>query len=163
MKTRISTAVIALLFIMGCGSSEQKTDEQKQPEPPAQIEKFIVKASNMMYVSIASDSSLVASEADPTKATVFERVELDNGKIALKISNGKYVKSDRNKEGKLLANSDNAWEWETFELIAQDETTVSIKVSQGKFVCADRTKENTLIGNRDAAGEWERFIMEKKQ
>jgi hypothetical protein len=161
MKTKISATIIALFFLTACGSSDQnKTEDEKQPEVAVPSQKFKLKASNMMYVVINTDSSLVANQPDPTKAEVFERVDKENGKCALKASNGKFVCANRARKDYMLANSDNNWEWETFEIIALDQTKINIKTSNGKFVSSDASLDHTLIANRDLAQSWETFDME---
>jgi hypothetical protein len=162
MKTKISAAVIALFFLMACGSSDQPKEEDKQPEVATPSQKFIIKASNMMYVVINKDSSLIANETDPTKAEVFEKMDKGNGKYALKARTGKYVIAHRVRGDSLFANSNNDWEWETFELIALDQTKINIKTSNGKYVSTDERLGNILIANRDAAQSWETFTLESQ-
>jgi hypothetical protein len=162
MKTKIGTAGIALFFLMACGSSEQK-QEPAQTETTAQSNKYIMKASNMMYVTIGSDQVLVANEPNPTKAETFEKMDLGNGKSALRASTGKYVSDDREKDGQLDVFREEAHEWETFEVIALDNTKVNIKSSRGKYVGADYDKlDGKLAASRDEAHDWEAFDLEPK-
>jgi hypothetical protein len=163
MKTKISAAVIALFFLMGCGSSEQpKQEEQKQPEAAVQNLKFIIKASNSQYVVMGPDSILVASEPIPTKALVFEKIDLENGKIGLRVPFGKYVCDDRGKEYYIYANKEHCSDWEMFEIVAVDQWTFHLKSSTGKYVSADQSLGNKLIANRDKPSSWETFRMEEK-
>jgi hypothetical protein len=165
MKTKISATVIGLLFLMSsCGSPSDQPKGEEQPTATTEIAtptKFTLKASNMKYITIAADSSLVANEADPTKALIFEKIDQGDGKSVLKMPNGKYCIEDRNFNNKLFANSPNPWGWETFEIIALDNTKINIKASTGKFVTVD--KSNGMIsGNSDNPSDSEIFIMESK-
>jgi hypothetical protein len=161
MKTKIGAAIIALFFLMSCGSSEQKTEDQKQSETKQNL-KFILRASTFKYVTIGADSILVANQSDPTKAEVFEKVDLENGKSAIRASNGKFVSDNRANQSKIDAFRDQASGWEEFEIIAVDQTKVNIKSSAGKFVSADQSKGDRLVADRDKAGAWETFDLEPK-
>lgn len=162
---KISGAIL-ILFLMACGSNTNQTTFAPEPAPAVatagQGQKFLLKAANSMYVVIAPDSGLVASQPDPTKAEVFEKIDLGNGKSALKASNGKFVSDNRNKNSKVDAFRDKAQGWEEFEIIALNPTAVNIKTSAGKYVCADLGGGNVLIANRDKAGQWETFFIENK-
>jgi hypothetical protein len=162
MKTKISAAVIALFFLMACGSSEQKQADQTATETSGQAKKFILKASNMKYVAIQPDSTLSANQSDPTKAEVFEKVDLENGKSSIKASNGRYVTDNRGDEAKMNVVYDHASEWETFEFIALDPTRINIKSSTGRFVSSDPGQDGKVTANRDNASDWETFTMEMK-
>jgi len=162
MKTKISAAIIALVFLMACGSSEQKPGDQATSETSAQGQKFTLKAANAMYITIQPDSSLRANQPDPTKAEVFEKVDLENGKSALRASNGRYVTDERGKNSIMDVVYDHANDWETFEFIALDPTKINIKSSIGKFVSADLGQDGVITANRDKASDWEAFTMEMK-
>jgi hypothetical protein len=149
MKIKISTPLIALLIFVSSCLNESK--------------KMTLQASNNMYVVLDKDSALVANEPNASKAEIFERVRLGNGKCALKTSKGKFVSHDRVKENRLFGNRNNAYEWETFEIIRVDPTKINLKSSTGKMVCTDQAKGNVLIADRDYAGDWETFTVEKKK
>lgn len=161
MKTKISAAIIGLFFLMACGSSEEKKGDQTT-ETSAQGQKFTLKAANAMYIAIQPDSSLRANQPDPTKAEVFEKVDLENGKSALRISDGRYVTDERGKNSIMDVVYDHAHDWETFEFIALDPTTINIKSTLGKFVSADLGQDGIITANRDNASDWEAFTMEQK-
>src|ERR1700756_851826 len=112
MKTKISIALISLLFMMACGTAEQP----KEGEQAVDNSKIILKAYNDMYVVLNSDSVLVASEADATKAAVFEKIDQGNGKWALKSAAGRFVSDDRGKQNYLIANRTAVGEWEQFDI-----------------------------------------------
>lgn len=162
MKTKISGAVIALFFLMACGSSDQPKEEEKQPEVVAPSKKFVIKAHNMMYVVINSDSVLVANQADPTKAEVFEKIDQGNGKFALRASTGRYVSNNQANSFVVDVIRNTPSDWEQFELIALDQTTANIKASSGKYISADLASTNILYGNKDIASDWETFTLEEK-
>lgn len=159
MKAKI-TIILAAVFLMACNSSEQKTTETTETTPTT--EKFILKASNMQYIGFGANNCLLANEPDPTKAVVFEKISLGNGKYNLKASNGMFVCDDRGKNDSLLADKTNASDWEQFEIVAVDETKVNIKSSAGKFVTADLGSGGVLVSHHDKASDWELFTIEQK-
>ena len=161
MKSIVTAAVIGLVFFASCGSDTKPETDQSQPAA-SQNEKFILKAPNSQFLAITPLGTLVPNQVDPTKATVFEKVDLGNGKCALKASNGKYVTDDRSKNSVLHVDREKNGEWETFEIIAVDPSHVQIKAASGMFVCSDASKGDTLIANRPTAGAWETFDLQKQ-
>jgi hypothetical protein len=160
MKTKICS-VLFLLFLMSCSPSDKSTAVEEKPTT-TDDSKFIIKASNQQYLTIAQDSILIANQPDPTKAEVFEKVDQGNGKIALMASTGKYVCADRSRNASMIVNRNYAGEWETFEIIYLDKTKINLKASNGKFVSADRSAGNLVNATRDAAGDWETFNIQAK-
>jgi hypothetical protein len=159
MKTKISLSVL-VFFMMSCGSGEEKKQADGKEVKIANI-KFVLKANNMKYLTLASDSTLVANEADASKAVVFEKIDSENGTSALKLSNGKYLCDDPH--GTLIANRDEYGAWESFQVIAVDANHVNIRASTGKFVCADLSNGGKVVANRDQGGDWETFTIELRQ
>ncbi len=147
MKVNICIAVL-LLFMMACG--------------PKKSTKMILKGSNNMYVAINADSVLVANQSDAGKAVVFSKLELENGKYALKTSNGKFISDDRTKNNKLSATKSIPNEWEQFDIIIHPESKINLKTSANKFVCADDANGGLLVANRDKASDWETFTVEER-
>ncbi len=161
MKSRIS-GIIILLFLISCGSADQSTATEDKVVAPVEIPKFVLKTSDNLYVSMnLANSSLVAS-ADSSKAQVFQLFDLGKGKTALKVVNGKFVSAVQNMEMKLIADRDEANDWETFEIIHIDNAKIQIKTSTGTYVSADQTKGGILIGDRGTASDWETFTMVQK-
>jgi hypothetical protein len=158
---RIINAAIILLFLASCGSSEKKADGEAT-SATAQSSKFILKASNAMYIAIQPDSSLKANQPDPTKAEVFEKVDLENGKSALRASNGRYVSDNRVKNSIVEVSVDHVADWEMFEFIALDPTKINIRSSANKFLSSDPGQDGIVTANRDNASDWEVFFMESK-
>ncbi len=115
-----------------------------------------------MYLSMQEDGSFKANQPDPTKAEVFEKVDLGAGKTGLKAANGKFVSDNRAKNSVLEASADHASDWEKFEIMALDQTKINLKTSAGKFVSADLGKGAIINANSDKASDWEAFIMESK-
>lgn len=156
-------AMAGLLLMMACGSSDKSNQPDQQTQAaPAPNKKFILKAANSKYVAIGSDTTLIANEPIPTKAEVFEKVDMGNGKFALKASNGKFVCDDRTKKDRLYVNRPTAGEWESFEIIAVDQMSVNIKASTGKFVTNDQVNGDAIVADRDSPSSWETFVMEEK-
>jgi len=160
MKTKAGLLAIMVLFLTACGSSEQKPEEQTVVAK--QAEKFILKAFNNNYVTVAADFSLVANEPDQAKATMFEKVDKGNGTYGMKTAAAKFVCDDRAKSSQLFADRAESGDWETFEIISLDQTSVNIKTTAGRFVCCDPGKNNILYGDRVEAGEWEKFSLEQR-
>jgi len=158
MKTKISLAIIALSFLMGCGSSEQS----KEQGTNAATGKFVLKAFNMKYLALGPGNVLIANQTDSTKAEVFEKIDLGNGKYNLKASNGLFVCDDRAKDDSVFADKTNASDWEQFEIIAVDEMKVNIKSSSGKYVSANLGESGVLFSKYDHSSDWEVFFMEKR-
>ncbi|HXU26875.1 MAG TPA: hypothetical protein VN698_06550 [Bacteroidia bacterium] len=158
MKTKISVAIISLLFMIACssGSGEQSTEAEKPVS-----NKMILKAYNDKYVVMSGDSALVANETDAAKAEVFEKIDQGNGKWALKTSAGKFVSDDA---GKLFANRAAVGAWEEFEIIPASDTEakINLKSHTGKLVCVDGGMNDVLFASRDQAGAWETLTVEPK-
>ncbi|MDF2437832.1 MAG: coagulation factor 5/8 type domain protein [Bacteroidota bacterium] len=159
MRAKISLIIVAL-FIMACGSEKSNPDTQTSEQQAAPVsEKFILKANNSQFVSLGENNMLVPNQTDPTKATVFEKIDLGNGRCSLKAANGKFVSADRSRNSVLYADKDVANEWETFEIVALDETHVHIKTTEPMFVTSDKGKGDILIGDRQTGRDWETFEM----
>jgi hypothetical protein len=158
MKTKISIALISLLFMMACGTAEQPKEGEQQPGS----NKIILKAYNNMYVVLNGDSELVANEVDVTKAAIFEKIDQGNGKWALKSPTGRFVSDDKGRWNYLVANRTSVGGWEQFDIIEGADSKTNIKTSAGKIVSADGGNGFKLVGNRDNAGEWEAFTIEPK-
>ncbi|MCW3085017.1 MAG: peroxidase [Bacteroidetes bacterium] len=159
MKIRY-TFFLLLLMVCACGPANQPGDDDETPLlPETQTTRFILKASNGNYFVIGNEFCLTANQPDAARAEEFEKTEMPNGKFALKASNGKFICSDREKNGLLIVNRDFPGEWETFD-ITVNQGKATIKSSAGKFACADQSKGDIVIANRDSAGEWETFTLE---
>jgi hypothetical protein len=87
---------------------------------------------------------------------VFTIVDLGNGKVNIKASNGKFV--TLGKDGELYAKTIVAQENETFTVVKINENWVGLKAANGKYVTSDKDKK-TLIANRDNIAEWESFNL----
>jgi hypothetical protein len=126
---------------------------------------FIIRSVfNNMYWSVNPENlRLYANEPDSNRAERFGIINLKNGKVALKASNGKFVVADQNRYSYLFADSDNSWDWESFELIYTEGQKLNIRSSAGKYLCADQSSGGIIIANRDEAKEWECFEMVRKR
>jgi major membrane immunogen (membrane-anchored lipoprotein) len=162
MKTKISAAILGIVFLAACGSSDTSKDQATDAAAVGASEKFSIKASNMQYLSVGANGVLIANQTDPTKAEVFEKISLGNGKYNLKVSNGKFVCDDRAKSDSVFADKTNASDWEQFEVINIDATKINIKSSTGKYLSADLGSGAFVAAKQDKASDWETFIIEKK-
>jgi hypothetical protein len=157
MKTikKLVPLLVGIVFITSCCDEEMQNQENAVAEN-AQFSqfsekprKFVLKAADQQYLSLGADSCFYATELDSSKAVVFENFDIGNGKVFLKASNGKMVCSDRNINNKLIANRNNAYEWETFELFFLSNNMVIIKSSDGKFWgCGDDKGIYSLGGGK---------------
>lgn len=157
---RTGAAIVALLFLMACGTDKSGKDDQ-DTTTASSGDKFILKAANMMYLAVQPDSTLKANQPDPTKAEVFEKVDLGNGKSALKTSKGTYLSDDRGKNSVVDLESRPA-DWESFEIIALDPTKINIKTSASKYMSTDLANGAILKANSSKASDWEIFTIEAK-
>jgi len=62
--------------------------------------------------------------------------------------------------GQVVANRDQAKEWEHFTLIQVGGGRVNLRTHHGKFVCAEPSGQ--VIANRDQAKEWESWTLEER-
>lgn len=160
MKTKISVALLALLFMMSCGSGEQGKEEKPESN------KMVLKAYNNMYVVVYGDTAVIADQPDVAKAEVFEKIDQGNGKWAIKTSKGKFLTDEAGKDHFVLA-AKNQVEGanEQFDIVPAvdgDESQFYLKASTGKAISTDLYLGNKLIANRDNASTWETFIVEPK-
>ena len=160
MKTKISIALISLLFMMACGTSEQAKEAEK-----AESTKIILKAYNNMYVAVYGDTAVAANQSDEAKAEIFEKIDQGNGKWALKTSTGKFLTDEAGKDHLVLATKTQIGATEQFEIVptdANNDSQIFLKANTGKTISTDLYLGNKLIANRDAASTWETFTVEPK-
>jgi len=158
MKTKISIALISLLFMMACGTSEKAKEEKPESN------KMVLKAYNNMYVAVYGDTAVAANQSDETKAEVFEKIDQGNGKWALKTSKGKFLTDEAGKDHFVLATKTQVGATEQFEIVPVDgnDSQIFLKANTGKTVSADLYLGHKLIANRDNSSTWETFTVEPK-
>jgi hypothetical protein len=158
MKTKISIALISLLFMMACGTSEQAKEEKPESN------KMILKAYNNMYVVVCGDTAVAAIQSDAAKAEVFEKIDQGNGKWALKTSTGKFLTDEAGKDHLLLATKTQVGATEQFEIVEANnsDSQIFLKANTGKTISTDLYIGNKLIANRDNSSTWETFTVEPK-
>ena len=162
MKTKISIALISLLFMMACGTSEEAKEEK--PEKP-ETNKMRLKAFNNMYFVVIGDTAVVANQSDSAKAEVFERIDQGNGKWALKTSTGKFLTDDAEKKHLVLANKTQVGPAEQFEIVKLEEgegSQINLKAATGKTVCANLYLGYQMIADCDKPSTWEVLTVEYK-
>jgi hypothetical protein len=128
-----------------------------------ELHKFILKADDGKYITLTSDLHLIDDQTDESKAEVFERIDLGNGQIAIKASNGQFVCDERNEKTGLIANRKVPQNWETFRITGNELNRINIKSSAGMYVSVDHSSNNILIANKSQASSWETFEVIKKQ
>ncbi|MEV4312522.1 DUF5703 domain-containing protein [Actinocrispum sp. NPDC049592] len=116
---------------------------------------------NNQYVSVATNSQLIASKTSIGPTEQFDMIDLGNNNIALRAhATAKYVAAENAGAQPLIANRDTAGPWETFQLIHNPNTTVTFRATiNNRYVCADNAGAAPLIANRDAIGPWEQFDL----
>ncbi|MBL7883344.1 MAG: hypothetical protein JNL69_04710 [Bacteroidia bacterium] len=160
MKIRILLFLSSLFFI-ACNFCDE---ENKETAPPVEnTPKYIIKAANMQFISIGSDSILIANQSDPSKAEEFELIDVGNGKSGFISSTERLVSANFTNNDMVDVIRTKVGDWEQFEIIYLDSTRVNIKACNGKFLSADLASEQVkIIANRDVASLWEVFEMIKK-
>jgi len=91
---------------------------------------------------------------------VFYLKVLDSGHCALLATNGKWVSSEQNQGGRLIANRDEISTWERFALFPLGGDTFALRTSNGKFVAPASDAYGPLFGLREEIGEWEAFTIQ---
>jgi len=82
--------------------------------------------------------------------------------INIKSYNNKFVSADATMSMALIADRDEAKEWEKFTAYYLDSITIVLRSTYNtKYISTDGNKENELIANRVEAGELERFTIIK--
>jgi len=82
--------------------------------------------------------------------------------INIKAFNNKFVCADATVSGTLVADRDEAKEWEEFIVYSFDSVTIALKSSfNSKYISSDGNKDSELIANRDTIGELELFTIIK--
>jgi len=76
-------------------------------------------------------------------------------RIHLKTHHGKYLCAENNHT--VIANRDNAAEWETWTLHHMGDNRVALQSYHGKYLCAETN--HTVIANRDRPAEWETWHL----
>jgi len=82
-------------------------------------------------------------------------------KAAFLAANGKYVRADEARQGRVVADSASLGPPETFTVIHLNgsKDQVALRAPSGKFVCADLSAGAYLVADRKAVGDWETFQM----
>jgi hypothetical protein len=126
--------------------------------------KVLLKAFKDQYVSIDNtDSRLVAESTSVASAETFEIVYLNNNKVALKSSSGKYAYVSDTEEHKLIAGSNDIGSSVIFELLDLENNQIALKADNGLYVSAKNGGGSTLIANSDKRGDWETFTLETSE
>jgi hypothetical protein len=127
-----------------------------------------LKAANGKYVTAehGGGSDLVANRDSGGPWETFTVVnpngsELNSvpgseSKVALRVSNGKYMKAQNNGGSTLDATADVPSLWETFTLVS-GSNGISFRAGSGHYLCADLDQGGKLLANRSGIGAWETF------
>ena len=162
MKTKINIAVISLLFMMACGTSDQaKEESEEKPE----TNKMRLKAFNNMYFVVMGDTAVIANQPDSVKAEIFERIDQGNGKWALKTSTGKFLTDDAEKKHLVLASKTQVGTTEQFEIVKLERgegSQINLKAASGKTVCANVYIGYQMIADCEKPSTWEVLTVEYK-
>ena len=106
---------------------------------------------------------LYATSATVGPNEVFTAWYNDAGAFGIKAPNGKFITTDRTREGTLVADREFVAEWEQFELVDAGNGLFALKGTNGKYVCAHYdlpgAHGSQLIADRPDAHEWELFTL----
>lgn len=104
-------------------------------------------------------AQLFANKKDAKAWESFIIMPQEDGKIAIKASNNKFVTI--NKEGKLYAKALYPVDAELFELVQTNDGRVAIKAFNGKFISVDINKNYQLNANSASIQNNESFKLQE--
>lgn len=90
--------------------------------------------------------------------TYSKRKEESRQLIYLKAGNDKYVCADQLSKGEVVADRDEAYEWETFTLILFGKNECAVTSSEDLFMCNELNNKNRVTASRLVVSYWETFI-----
>lgn len=105
------------------------------------------------------DKALSEKENFQNKSVVSEIKNYKN--MQLKAANNKFLCADKTINDIIIANRDNAFQWETFSLIPIEGDKYAIRAYDNRFLCAELNKLNIITATRTSIGAWETFTMVK--
>lgn len=79
--------------------------------------------------------------------------------INLKAFNGKFLCADAGFYDLVIANRDNAWEWETFFMIEYKNRQCSIRSFRGRYLSPELKKNSEISATHMNMDKWERFTI----
>jgi len=83
-----------------------------------------------------------------------------HNRIQLKTHHHKWICAEsRDQNFAIVANRDEAREWETFHLEHLGNNRVALRTHHGRYMCAEPS--GYVIGNRENRGEWEAWVLER--
>jgi hypothetical protein len=111
------------------------------------------------HVALMPESNYLFATSYVELREEFELLDLGDGLIAMKASNGKYVSADLPEfsDGRLVAVADQVGQKEKFELIELGNETVALKAWNGKYVSSSTWD---LIASADQIGKQEQFELD---
>ena len=113
-------------------------------------------AINDLFLDLNAQDQLIFNSGDfSSESLKLERLE--DGKVALKASNGKYVSSE-NGSKPMTANRTKIGRWERFEMEELANGDVAFKANNGKYISSERGSK-PATANRSNIGTWERFRL----
>ena len=80
-----------------------------------------------------------------------------NRQLHIQAANGQYLSAEEGGGSIVIANRNQASEWETFTIITRDLGMISLKTSNGFFLSAEEGGGGRLTADRTTIGEWELF------
>lgn len=89
----------------------------------------------------------------------MEKMLATEEEIALRAYNRQYLCAEMGGGREVVANRNEAHEWETFRLIGLGNGSVALKAHNGQYVCAEMGGGRELVANRNEIHEWETFEL----
>lgn len=108
---------------------------------------------------LEKSAQLFANKKEAKAWESFTIVPQEEGKIAIRASNNKFVTLDR--EGKLYAKALYPVDAELFELVQTNDGRVAIKAFNGRFISIDVNKNYQLNANSTSISNNESFKLQE--
>jgi hypothetical protein len=107
--------------------------------------KFILKTSFEKYVTVDSRDASLTCTKKMSSASLFEAIDLGQGKVGLRTTNGKYVSVDRGNKNKAFANRDQALSWEMLEAYKLGDNKIALKSSNNNFISINSPQKDSVL------------------
>jgi hypothetical protein len=151
--------VVAVSAFSGSKRRATKPEEIAKIQTSKGGDKFYVQtlAGDYCAAELDSDCRIACNRQYPQEREYFEVLRSNDGRFALRASNGRFVSVDRDKGGLLIANRERVEEWELFYIEERPGALVAFKASNGKYVSKRRDDHSLLKAIAPSIGESELF------
>lgn len=139
------------------------------------MKKISLRAQNGKYVSVASNTWLMADKDTLAQAAIFELGNISSSNVGIRSGSAvslkfgsKFVCAEEGGQRELVANRDGRFEWETFTIYDVDGQgirpggKIALRSYHGQFVCAEGGGGREVLANRADRASWETFTIESR-